>query len=155
MSDYLLPIADREPLAWILDEQRTAFTAARERAARGLRPGDRLFLHATRGCFHNPTRNRGRVLGRAEIVSAPAPLERPAVFGGREFPLGVELRIETLARRGTGVELAPLVERLHVFPDLRSWSARMRRALVPPDAHDSPLIARAKPGSAALSGRTH
>jgi hypothetical protein len=142
VSDYLLPIADREPLAWILGEQRTAFSAAREREASRLGPGDRLFLYATRGCFRNPTRDRGRVIGSAEVVAAPARLDRPARFGEREFPLGVELRIQTLARRHAGVELAPLVERLHAFPDPRSWSARMRRALVPLDAHDARLIGR-------------
>jgi hypothetical protein len=55
VADYLLPIADREPLAWIIAQQRTAVGGHRRREAEALRPGDRVFLYSTRGCFHNPT----------------------------------------------------------------------------------------------------
>jgi hypothetical protein len=71
MASYLLPIADREPLAWIVREQRTAFGEHRRREAEALAVGDVLFLYTTRGCFRNPTRDRGRVIGRA-VVKAPA-----------------------------------------------------------------------------------
>jgi hypothetical protein len=142
MNAYLLPIADRAPLAWILSEQRTAFGPAREREASRLEPGDILFLYATRGCFRNPTRDRGRVIGLAAVVAPAQPLDEPVRFGEREFRLGVDLHIDLLAPRLAGVELAPLVERLHAFPDPVSWSARMRRALVPLDAHDARLIER-------------
>lgn len=43
MKAYLLPIADREPLAWIVAEQRTAFPAYRAREAAALAPGDRSY----------------------------------------------------------------------------------------------------------------
>lgn len=143
MNNYLLPIAEREPLRWILSEQRTAFPAGRSRDAALLRRGDRLFLYTTRGCFHNPTRDRGRVVGIARVAGAASTLGTPARFDGREFPIGVSLRIERLAPLRRGVELAPLVARLHTFPDPASWSARMRRALVPLDEHDAELIERA------------
>jgi hypothetical protein len=142
MSAYLLPIADREPLAWILAEQRTAFSPASERKASRLEPGDALFLYATRGCFRNPTRDRGRVIGRAAVQAPARPLREPVCFGERVFALGIDLRIELLAPRLAGVELAPLVDRLHAFPDPASWSARMRRALIPLDGHDARLIQR-------------
>lgn len=141
MSAYLLPIADREPLAWILSEQRTAFPAHRAAEARRLAPADRLFLYATRGCFRDPTRDRGRVIASARVLEAAIELHEPAVFGGRSYPIGVRLEVESLASRADGVELAPLVHGLHAFPDPRSWSARMRRALVPLDQHDADLIA--------------
>ncbi|CAN5847571.1 hypothetical protein BH20GEM1_BH20GEM1_10210 [soil metagenome] len=54
----------------------------------------------------------------------------------------MKLHIELLAPRHEGVELAPLVERLDVFPEARSWSARMRRALVPLGARDAALLER-------------
>ena len=142
MSAFLLPIADRDPLAWILAEQRTAFPARRSQEAQRLRRGDRLFLYATRGCFHNPTRDRGRVIGAAGVSAAAAALDEPVRFGGREFPIGVELRIELLAPRHEGVELAPLVQRLDAFPEAHSRSARMRRALVPLGARDAALLER-------------
>jgi hypothetical protein len=58
MRAYLLPIADREPLAWIVGEQKTAFAEHRTREAARLQEGDRLFLYTTRGCFRTPTRDR-------------------------------------------------------------------------------------------------
>jgi len=66
---YLLLIADREPLAWIISEQRTAFGEHRAREAEKLEPGDALLLYTTRGCFRNPTRDRGRVIGRATVTT--------------------------------------------------------------------------------------
>jgi hypothetical protein len=142
MAHYLLPIADREPLAWIVTGQRTAFPPQRVGDANRLRQDDRVLLYATRGCFHNPTRDRGRVIGLAAVAGRAEALKQPVRFGDREFPVGVELRIELLAPQRQGVELAPLVERLEAFPDPRTWSARMRRALVPISARDAKLLER-------------
>jgi hypothetical protein len=142
MSSYLLPIADREPLGWILSEQRTAFPAGRTHEAQRLNVGDRLFLYSTRGCFRNPTRDRGRVIGIAAVTDRAAELEEPVRFGDRQFPIGVTLVIESLAPLREGVELAPLIERLDAFPDSQSWSARMRRALVPLPPRDAALLER-------------
>lgn len=140
-ASYLLPIADREPLAWILREQRTAFGEHRSREAAALEAGDVLFLYTTRGCFRNPTRDRGRVIGRAAVASPAARADRPPAFGGREYPYVVALAIESLAPLRDGVELAPLVPRLRAtFPDPATWSVRLRRALVPLDAADARLI---------------
>jgi hypothetical protein len=142
MTSYLLPIADREPLACIVREQRTAFAQHRARDAAAVEPGDVLFLYTTRGCFRNPTRDRGRVIGRA-VVARPAKRAKPAVaFGGHEYPHVVELDIECLAPLRGGVELAPLVPKLReTFPDPTTWSVRMRRALVPLAERDARLIA--------------
>jgi len=142
-SAYLLPIADREPLAWILRGQRTAFGEHRAREARALEAGDVLFLYTTRGCFRNPTRDRGRVIARATVKAPARRAGRAPTFAGREFPYVVELAIESLAPLREGVELAPLVPRLkRTFPDPRSWSVRLRRALVPLDPADAALIER-------------
>jgi hypothetical protein len=112
MRYYLLPISDREPLEWILSASRTAFPSYRRREADALGVGDKLLLYTTRGCFRNPTRDRGRVIGVATVESKARELERPVEFGGREFPLLVELSFDMLAPRERGVELAPLISRL-------------------------------------------
>jgi hypothetical protein len=138
---YLLPIADREPLAWIVLEQRTAFGEHRRREACALEVGDVLLLYTTRGCFRNPTRDRGRVIGRAVVASPGVDAKKPPAFGGRTYPIIVGLAIESLAPLGQGVELAPLVARLRsTFPDPKTWSVRMRRALVPIEARDAAVI---------------
>jgi len=81
-------------------------------------------------------------MGSAVVTGGAAELEEPVRFGLREFPIGVKLAIKLLAPRREGVELAPLVERLEAFPDPPSWSARMRRALVPLASRDAVLLER-------------
>jgi hypothetical protein len=142
MKTFLLPIADRKPLGWILGEQRTAFPPGRAREAQELRPGDRLLLYTTRGCFHNPTRDRGRIIGLATVTARSSRLRRPVRFGDREYTVGVQFSIERLAPRRQGVELAPLVPQLASFPNPRAWSGRMRRALVPLTSEDANLLVR-------------
>jgi hypothetical protein len=140
MKTYVLPIADREPLAWILFKQRTALPPWRAREARELEPGDRLLLYTTRGCFHNPTRDRGRIVGLASVTAKSAVLRRPVRFGNHEYNVGVPFRIERLAPWREGVELAPLVPHLTSFPNPRAWSGRMRRALVPLTPEDADFL---------------
>jgi hypothetical protein len=140
---YLLPIAEREPLRWIVAEQRTAFAEHRAADAARLAVGDRLFLYTTRGCFHNPTRDRGRVIGEARVTAPARRVTPPPSFNGVEYPHVVQLDIRSLAWLREGAELAPLIPRLKAtFPDPATWSVRMRRALVPLDTRDAELIAR-------------
>ncbi len=152
---YLLPIADREPLRWIVTEQRTGFAEHRSADAKRLAVGDRLFLYTTRGCFRNPTRDRGRIIGVAQVVSAATRSARPPTFDGVEYPYVVRLQIESLAPLRGGVELAPLVAQLgRTFPDPATWSVRMRRALVPLDADDAAFLAAELVGSAGSYAET-
>jgi hypothetical protein len=144
MQSYLLPISDREPLEWILREQRTAFPAYRRADASKLEAGDSLFLYTTRGCFRNPTRDRGRVVGVAVVAQPARDLDEPISFGGREFSVGVDFHINALLPRDRGVELGPLIPKLRdSFPNERAWSARLRRALVPLAARDAATLKRA------------
>lgn len=136
-STHLLVIGDSIGLVWVLKNSRMAFPPGRGGQARKLEPGDELLLYTTRGCFHNPTRDRGQVVGEMTVLSAPATLERPLELAGRTFTVSCELQFKSLAPRGEGVELAPLVDDLRTFPDPRSWSALMRRPLVPLDDADA------------------
>ncbi|QBI53085.1 hypothetical protein EKD16_06435 [Streptomonospora litoralis] len=129
-------IGDREALGWILSTQQTAFPAARRGEAAKLAAGDRMLVYTTRGCFHNPTRDQGRVIAEAEVQGPAVRDDEPVRFGERAFPLRCPLLITELAPFGSGVVLADHVENLHVFPDTRSWSVRLRRSPVPVDDHD-------------------
>jgi len=142
VTTYILPIADREPFFWILSEQRTAFPAHRTREAEALNVGDTLLLYTTRGCFRNPTRDRGRIVGIAIVAERPSRLRDPVHFRDREYPIGVPLSIESLAPRQAGVELAPLISRLETFPEGRGWSARIRRAVVSITDRGATLLTR-------------
>ena len=140
---HLLVIGEREALVWVLSEQRMAFPAHRAAEAGALVPGDLLLIYTTRGCFHNPTRDRGRVVGEATVVSPVEPLKQAVVFQQREYPIGCRLALGGLAPRAQGVELAPLIPQLQAFPDPATWSVRMRRALVPLPSADVVLLREA------------
>ncbi|MFC5747974.1 hypothetical protein [Actinomadura rugatobispora] len=139
-ESYLLILGDREAIAWVLGEQRMAFPRTARAEIERLTVGDELLIYATRGAFGNPTRDRGRVIGRAVVRSEVAALEQPVKFGEREFPRGCDLEVEALAPWGSGVELRPLVERLEAFPDTKSWSVRLRRPLLHLPQGDAELI---------------
>lgn len=131
MTSYLLVIGDREALGWILTSGRMAFPSAGRPEVAALTPGDELFLYTTRGCFKNPTRDRGRVIAQTKVSSTLEHLARPMHFASREFPVGCTLEIGRLARMGDGLELAPLVDSLDAFTGLgSSWSTALRRPLV-------------------------
>ncbi|MWA01953.1 hypothetical protein F8568_016545 [Actinomadura sp. LD22] len=139
-ESYLLILGDRDAIAWVLEEQRMAFPATARAEVDRLAEGDELLIYATRGAFGNPTRDRGRVIGRAVATSGVAVLDEPVVFGERAFPRGCDLRVESLAPWGGGPELRPLVDRLEAFPDARSWSVRLRRPLLRLPAPDAELL---------------
>lgn len=137
---HLIIISDRTALSWVLTEQRMAFPAGRARAAHAMNEGDEVLLYSTRGCFGNPTRDVGRILGHATLSSAVRPLSEPVVFGERSFTEGCALTIHGLASFKDGVCLRDHVHRLSVFPDPASWSVRMRRASLPLPAADADLL---------------
>jgi len=141
-ADFLLVIGDREPLAWILSEGMMAFPAHRSREAGQVLEDDRLFLYTTRGCFHSPGRDRGRVIGEATVTSAVCSLDEPVEFGDHAFPLACTLNITGLAPRDTGPEMIQMVGDLHLFPgaDPKSWGVRLRRVLAPLDRHDASVL---------------
>lgn len=119
-----------------------AFAPNRRREAEALEVGDRLLLYTTRGCFRNPTRDRGRVMGLATVSTPVVSLRVPVAFGDREFPYGCELKIEHLAPFGQGVVIADLVEDLQLFPNPAAWSAVLRRSLIRLKPSDAKLLRR-------------
>ncbi len=137
---YLLVISRAAALAWVLAEHRMAFPTLRRSEAEALEIGDRLLVYTTRTCFHNPTRDTGRVAGLATVKTTVRDLAKPVVFSERRYSLGCELDIAGVAPLHTGVELRLLVPELNAFPDSRSWSAHLRRPLVPLDNHDADLL---------------
>jgi hypothetical protein len=142
-ANYLLVTADREALGWILQEERTAFPSERRPEVGSLEPGDTVFLYTTRGCYKNPTRDRGRVIGHATVKSQVMHLGRPVSFSGRSFPIGCALTVDSLAPLGHGVELSRCRERLDAFKGSgQSWSIRLRRPLVQLSDNDAQLLRR-------------
>ena len=141
-QSYLLVIGDAAPLAWVLAEQRMAFSALRRSQAAALKIGDELFIYTTRGCFHNPPRDRGRVMGLALVRSDVHDLAEPVVFGERRYTSGCTLDIHGVAELRDGVDFRLLVPQFHAFPDASRWSIWLRRPLLRLDEHDAALLRR-------------
>ena len=83
--DYLLVIGEKAALAWVLAEQRMAFPALRRSQAMTLEVGDELLIYTTRGCFHNPTGDIGRVMALATVTTRVHDLTEPVVFRERRY----------------------------------------------------------------------
>jgi hypothetical protein len=154
---YLLVLGEREAIRWVLREQRMAFPSTRRAEVSALEVGDELFLYTTRGAWHNPTRDRGRVIGHATVASAVRAFDQPLEISGRQFHSGCRLRIDSVAPYPSGVVLASLVDRLAVFPKPHAWSAYLRRALLQLPEVDVALLAQelkphtVEPGHAAAT----
>ncbi|MFI7279905.1 hypothetical protein ACIBOV_06530 [Micromonospora chersina] len=129
-GSYLVVLGERDAIWWVLHEQRMAFPATPRAEVVRLAPGDRLFLYATRGAWHNPPRDRGRVIGVAAAATAVRPLEEPIEIAERTFHSACELHVEGIVPYPGGLELRPLVERLDAFPKPHAWNIYLRRALV-------------------------
>lgn len=140
MRSYLLVLGEREAVAWVLRHQRMAFPARRRAEVQRLEPADELLIYTTRGCWHNPGRDRGRIIGRAYVTSPVALLDEPVEVAGREFTSGCNLNVRTLTPYLAGVELAPLVVQLALFRGVGAWSIQLRRPLLELPAADAALV---------------
>lgn len=119
-----------------------AFADRRSAAVEAVQADDELLLYTTRGCFNNPTRDIGRVIGVARTKGRAERAPEPVVVGGRSYSRIVDLDLRALVPRGEGVALVDLVEQLDAFPSPASWSAWMRRPLLEVSRRDVKLIHR-------------
>jgi hypothetical protein len=140
---HLVILGEREAIAWVLTSERVAFPPARAASAIAtVRAGDTLLLYSTRSAFHNPNRDRGLVFGKAVATSDVAPLAKELVIADRAFSTGCTLRLEGVAARRTGVDLAQLIPRLESFPNKRGWPMMLRRPHLTLTPRDARLIQR-------------
>lgn len=142
-NPHLAIIADRQALGWVLQEQRLAFPEPRYRHIfPALAAADQLYLYTTRGCYRNPGRDRGLVIGTATVMGDLERPSNPRVVRGRELLIEVPVRIEALAPLGNGVNVADTVEKMTSFPKPESWSVYLRRSLYSLTEHDATLLDR-------------
>ncbi|WP_067135959.1 hypothetical protein [Microtetraspora malaysiensis] len=140
MSSYLLILGEREAVAWVLRESRMAFPPTSRSEVNRLKVGDELFVLTTRGCWHNPTRDRTRVIGLATVTSDVLPHEEPVTIAGRDFTRGCAINLQSLTPYLTGIELVPLVPKMDAFPNKSAWSIRLRRPLLEVTEADAHLL---------------
>ena len=141
MASYLLIIGERVALHWVVHASRVAFPPGRTSQARVLDAGDVLFLYTTRGAFHNPTRDRGRISGRVVVLEPPQVFADIMELAGLRFASGCRIHIDRLAPYRGGAELVQLVHRMPAtFGTGDGWRARLRATLLPIAEADTPIL---------------
>lgn len=139
---YLVVLGEREAILWVLLNQQMAFPLTPRREVSALRPGDELVLLTTRAAYHNPVRDRTRVIGTATVESKVAQLDPQVEIAGRAFASGCLIKLETLAPYLTGPEIGPLVSQIHALRGQKNWGMLLRKPLVPIDDSDVVLLKR-------------
>ena len=137
---YLLVLGEREAVGWVLRESRMAFPPTRRAEVDRLTTGDELLIFTTRGCWHNPRRDRGRIVGSARVASPVVAYDEPVTIAGRDFTRGCDLTLRSLTPLGQGVELAPLIPQMGAFPNKKAWSIWLRRPLLELPPGDATLL---------------
>lgn len=139
---YLLVLGEREAILWVLSNERMAFPATPRREVSALQPGDELVLLTTRNAYHNPTRDRTRVIGTATVQSKITQLNPQVEIASRTFASGCQIKLETLAPYSTGPEIGLLAPQIHALRGNKNWGMLLRKPLVPIDESDVILLKR-------------
>ena len=119
-----------------------AFNDGRLNQARKLRPGDRLVLYASKRAFGSPGSKRGLIIGEANVKREVRELGRPVSVAGLPYRYIVDFSLECLTPLGDGVALSEHLDELELFPDVRNWTSRIRRTVVPLSDHDAEFLTR-------------
>ncbi len=136
---WIIVLADREAIRWVLAEGKMGFAASRRREVGRLREGDGVLLYSTKGTLAA----EGIVFAEAIAASAVRPVPEPYKVGKRDVELECDLSIEGLAERGSGVPIADLVPHLRLFAGYgqpSSWRALLQRPLVTLYDNDAEIV---------------
>ena len=91
MSNWLAVLGQAEGLKWVVGNRRLPLTLT-GCSRYTFQQGDRVFLLVTRGAYHNPTRDRTRLIAAATVTGHSRPLAPPVRILSWEFhcfaPLG-------------------------------------------------------------------
>jgi hypothetical protein len=136
MAGWIFVIGERNALHWVLAEQRMAF---REHVNTDrLKPGDSIVVYATRGCWHNPTRDRGQVAAVGTIASPVVPSS--VDVSGEIMPYSCRLALEVVLPERHGVPFDTLVTRLPLTRSRTHWGPLLRHTIVKLSAMDIKVI---------------
>lgn len=141
-ASFLAVLSERDAIRWVVRERQIAFPPTPRREVGALRQGDRLFLLSTRGAFHNPVRDRTRLIGIAKTETSVHRFDDPIDVAGRSFTSGCGIRLSALAPFRMGAEFAPLVSELEKFAGQSQWGMLLRRPLVSISEHDAERLQR-------------
>lgn len=126
MAGWLFVIGEENALHWVLAEKRMAFRGHVNTTR--LKPGDLIVVYATRGCWHNPTRDRGQVAAVGTIASPV--VAAPVEVSGEIMPHSCDLAFEVVLPERHGLPFDTLVARLPLTRSRTHWGPMLRRTIV-------------------------
>jgi hypothetical protein len=126
VAGWLFVIGDGDSLRWVLGKRRMAFRAHVKTSH--LSPGDATVIYATRGCWHNPTRDRAQILAIGSIAS---PIRnKPVGVAGETMPQYCDLVFDVVLPERGGVPFTGLVEQLSLTKGRANWGPLLHRTIV-------------------------
>ena len=139
---WLVAFGEIDGLRWVLKHSRMAFSEGLAWRASRIRPGDQLVLYATRGAFHNPTRDRSQLAGLARATSPVRRLRRPVQIRGRDYVVACDIQVTVSLPERQGVDFAPFVRKLEFIRRKNVWGQYLRAGLVPISRDDGRFLER-------------
>lgn len=134
--NWIFVIGERRALDWVLGTETMAF---REHVRTSLiRPRDNVVVYASRGTWHNPTRDSSQVAAIGQVTSE---VRRARARVGEELmPQRCNLRLTAQLPSRQGLPFAPLVDRLDFIRKKATWGGSMRRTVIGISDADFALI---------------
>lgn len=121
---WLFVLNNRPALDWVLEHRRMAFKESVLTAK--LKLGDQVAVYATRHAL--PRADSGQVVATGEITSD---VELGALdVAGVEYAKSCAVEFAPWPPLGSGVPLAPLVDRLRFIVYKDGWAGYLRRSMV-------------------------
>lgn len=139
MSAWIFVIGERDALRWVLERERMAFRSHVHTDA--LAEGDDVVIYATRGCWHNPTRDRSQIVAIGTLAGPVA--AGPITVAGERMARSCPLALTAILPDRNGVPFERLVDRLRMTNGKTHWGLVMRRTIVPLCAADHRTIVAA------------
>lgn len=138
---WIVVVGERTALDWVLRTQQVAFRSRSASLALGrLRQGDQIAVYATRGVFHNPTRDQSEFLATAVATSDAKHLNRPRVVAGREFTVQATIRFDAILRPRSGVAAGDVAPNLSFVRKKPQWGQYFRHGLIDVPPKDFAVI---------------
>lgn len=127
VASWLFVIGEVAALNWVVRHRVMAFRDHIRTG--GVNEGDRFAMYVTRGAFHNPATDQGRIFAIGTIVSPVS--RRNLAIAGETFHKSVRFDFDRPpVPPREGMPFRPLVSELGFIRKKRFWAAYLRRALV-------------------------
>jgi hypothetical protein len=133
---WLIVLADRLGLEWVLEHRQMAFPPSVCPNARRIRAGDGFLVYGAAPLGK-------KLLGAGRFSSGSRPLSPSIRLKFRELACVVDLDFDRILSPEEGLPFKPLVPRLKFIGRPEVWGTYLRRAILPLPAGDAAVLTQA------------